>query len=471
MADVRTTDVVVIGGGPAGSTISSFLAMKGHDVTVLERDRFPREHVGESMLPFCFHVFKELGILEDMKQRWVRKPGVRFIDVDGITNTAWCFHHHIKDESSLSFQVIRSEFDDVLLKHSASLGATVHQETKVTNVDLDDEGANVFAAGPDGEQLEFRARFVIDASGRETFMSNRLGTKVAHKELERTALSCSYWKGAKFVGTLEEGLIQIVYLGGEKQGWIWCIPLGTDRLSVGVVVNSSYYRSQRKELLAEGHEDWKMALYLKEIEAAPFTKEILDGATMERDLAVNGDYSYLCKKKWGDRFALVGDASAFIDPIFSSGVFMAMRSAQILSDVVHQRLTKGIEATEPAFAEAYDRIVSAYDVIDRLIRLFYTPEAINFAQLGSASEAFPDFEHYQNAIAVYHFLIGGDFFEVANKYRSFIDKLREEKMFAGFKNLVIDRPTLSAISCDLGPATAYHDGLRRHEERRAVEPV
>ncbi|CAN5407836.1 MAG: NAD(P)/FAD-dependent oxidoreductase [Acidimicrobiia bacterium] len=471
MADVRTTDVVVIGGGPAGSTISSFLAMKGHDVTVLERDRFPREHVGESMLPFCFNVFKALGILEDMKQRWVRKPGVRFIDVDGITNTAWCFHHHIKGEGSLSFQVIRSEFDDVLLEHSASLGATVHQETKVTNVDLDDEGATVFAAAPDGEQLAIRARFVIDASGRETFMSNRLGTKVAHKELERTALSCSYWKGAKFVGTLEEGLIQIVYLGGEKQGWIWCIPLGTDRLSVGVVVNSSYYRSQRKELLAEGHEDWKMALYLKEIEAAPFTKEILDGATMERVLAVNGDYSYLCKQKWGDRFALVGDASAFIDPIFSSGVFMAMRSAQILSEVVHQRLTEGIEASEPAFVDAYDRIVSAYDVIDRLIRLFYTPEAINFAQLGSASEAFPDFEHYQNAIAVYHFLIGGDFFEVANKYRSFIDTLRDERMFAGFKNLVIDRPTLSATSCELGPAVAFHEALRRHEERRALEPV
>ncbi len=366
MADVPTTDVVVIGGGPAGSTMASFLSKKGHSVTVFERDRFPREHVGESMLPFCYHVFKELGVLEDMKARWVRKPGVRFIDVDGITNTAWCFWHHIEDESSLSFQVIRSEFDDELLKNSISLGTTVHYETKVTNVELDDDGATVFATGPDGEQIELRTRFVVDASGRDTFMSNRLGTKVAHKELERTALSCSYWKGAKFVDTLEEGLIQIVYLGGEKQGWIWCIPLGNDRVSVGVVVNSSYYRAQRKELLAEGHEDWKMALYLKEIAAAPYTKEILDGATMERNLMVNGDYSYLCKQKWGDRFALVGDASAFIDPIFSSGVFMAMSSAQILSEVVSKRLNDGVEATEPDFVDAYDRVVSAYDVIDRL---------------------------------------------------------------------------------------------------------
>lgn len=465
------TDVVVIGGGPAGSTMASFLSMKGHSVTVLEKDLFPREHVGESMLPFCYHVFKDLGILDDMKERWVRKPGVRFIDVDGVTNTAWCFWHHIKDDSSLSFQVIRSEFDDVLLKHSASLGATVHQQTRVIDVDMDDDGATVVAAGPSGEHISIRTRFVVDASGRDTFMSNRLGTKVAHKELERTALSCSHWKGAEFKDTLEEGLIQIVYIGGEKQGWIWCIPLGTDRLSVGVVVNTSYYRSQRSVLLAEGFEDWKMALYLKEIEAAPFTKEILDGAHMERDLAVNGDYSYLCKQKWGDRFCLVGDASAFIDPIFSSGVFMAMRSAQILSESVHKRLVDSPEEAEASFAEAYIRVTGAYDVIDRLIRLFYTPEAINFAQLGSSQEAFDDFEHYQNAMAVYHFLIGGDFFEVAHKYQGFIDGLRDPKVFAGFKNLVIDRPSLTATTCELGHEAAFHGGLAKHEARRETERI
>lgn len=461
-----TSDVLVIGGGPAGSTMASFLSMKGYDVTVLERERFPREHVGESMLPFCFHVFKELGILEQMKERFVRKPGVRFIDVDGTTNTAWCFWHHIKDESALSFQVIRAEFDQVLLDHSASLGATVHQETRVTDVEFGDDEAHVTAVGADGQERRHTARFVVDASGRDTFLSNRLGTKTAHKELERTALSCSYWKGALFKDTLEQGLIQIVYLGGDKQGWIWCIPLGTDRVSVGVVMNTPYYLAQRGVLKEQGADDWKMALYLQELQAAPFTREILADAHMERDLMVNGDYSYICHQKWGDNFALVGDASAFIDPIFSTGVFMAMNSSRIASEALHIRLSQGAEAGASAFEDAYESIVGAYDLIDKLIRLFYTPEAINFAQLGSASEAFGDFDHYKNAMGVYHFLIAGDFYERSTRYSDIVETLRDPKTFGRYKRTVLDRPTLNAPSCETPYEVAFHDGLKKHEDRR-----
>lgn len=461
-----SSDVVVIGGGPAGSTMASFLAMKGHDVVVLERDRFPREHVGESMLPFCYRLFEELGILAEMEDRFVRKPGVRFIDTDGTTNTAWCFAHHITDETALSFQVIRSEFDQVLLDHSVSLGATVHQETKVTDVEFLDDHVVVSAIDAEGQARRLRTRFVVDATGRETFLSNRLGTKTAHKELERTALSCSYWKGATFKDTLEQGLIQIVYLGGDKQGWIWCIPLGTDRLSVGVVMNTSYYLSQRSVLRAQGHDDWRRALYLQEIEASPFVRDVLAGAHMERDMMVNGDYSYVCHQKWGDRFALVGDASAFIDPIFSTGVFMAMNSSRIASDAVHARLEKGADEAAPVFEEAYRSIVGAYDLIDKLIRLFYTPEAINFAQLGSAGEAFSDFDHYRNAMAVYHFMIAGDFYEQAPRYSGFIDDLRDPTMFRRYKRTVLERPSLNAPSCDTPYEVAFHDGLRKHEPRR-----
>lgn len=463
-----TTDVLVIGGGPAGSTTASFLAKQGHAVTLLERARFPRPHVGESMLPFCYRIFDELGVLEEMKSRFVRKPGVRFIDTDGTGHTAWCFNRHITDESNLSFQVIRAEFDDVLLRHSESVGVTVFEETKVIDVAVaeGDEHSTVTALR-DGKEVRFTARFVVDASGRETFLSNRMGTKTAHKELERTAVHCSYWEGAKFKDTLEQGLIQIVYLGGEKQGWIWCIPLGNDRVSAGVVVNTSYYRASRKRLLDQGHEDWKLALYLEELQAAPFTRDVLEDATRRAEVRVDGDYSYVCHQKWGTNFALVGDSSAFIDPIFSTGVYMAMSSGKIAAEAIDVRLRKGTEEGERAFADAYRTITGAYELIDKLIRLFYSPDAINFAQLSAAEDAFDDFEHYRNAMGVYHFLIAGDFFDRPEYYDDFVETLRDPKFFHRYKKTIIDRPTLNSISCDVPTDVAFHPGLAEHETRRA----
>jgi flavin-dependent dehydrogenase len=470
----EVVDVVVIGGGPAGSTTASFLTKKGHDVVVLEKAAFPRHHVGESMLPFCYHIFKELGVLEEMETRFVRKPGVRFIDIDGTVDTAWCFNRHITDASNLSFQVIRSEFDDLLLQRSQTLGATVHQQTRVVDVEVgegEDDLSVVVARTADDTELRIQTRFVVDATGRETFLSNRLGTKTAHKELERTALSCTNWRGAKFKDTLEQGLIQIVYLGGEKQGWIWCIPLGNDRLSVGVVVNTAYYRAARSRLLAEGHADWKHALYLEEIQKAPFTRDILENATMHADLQVDGDYSYVCHQKWGTNFALVGDASAFIDPIFSTGVYMAMSSGRIAADAIDVRLRKGADDGALAFTESYGTIVGAYNLIDKLIRLFYTPESINFAQLASADNAFGDFDHYRNAMSVYHFLIAGDFFERPGYYDGFVENLRDPKLFNRYKKTVLDRPTLNTTTCDVPHDVAFHPGLALHEPRRTQQQI
>ena len=465
------SEVLVIGGGPAGSTMASFLAKKGHSVTVLERERFPRDHVGESMLPFCYKIFEELGVLDEMKSRFVRKPGVRFIDVDGVTNTAWCFNRHITDASNLSFQVIRSEFDDVLLRHAESLGVKVFEETRVTDTDLGQDRPVVTARCADGTTRRYTARFVVDASGRDTFLSNRMGTKTAHKELERTALSCTNWKGAIFKDTLEQGLIQIVYLGGNKQGWIWCIPLGTDRLSVGVVMNTSYFREQRAKIRAGGVDDWRTALYRQEIDAAPFVREVLAEAEMKAPLQVNGDYSYVCHEKWGSNFALVGDSSAFIDPIFSTGVFMAMNSSRIASKAVDLWLRRGAHEGEIAFKEAYASIDGAYQLIDKLIHLFYTPEAVNFAQLATADKAFVDFDHYRNAMSVYHFLIAGDFFERPAHYDEFVDTLRNNKTFRRYKRTVLDRPSLNTTTCDVAGEVAFHDGLRLHEPRREREGI
>lgn len=461
----KSTDVVVIGGGPAGSTVASYLARKGWGVTVFERAVMPRDHVGESLLPFCYDILKDLGVLEECERRYTRKPGVRFLDSDGQTSTTYCFGHKIEGPQHLSFHVLRADFDQLLLDNSAAEGATVHEGVAVRAVDTDgaDGGVTVTVEDADGGSHMIAARFVIDASGRDTFLANRRKTKTAHKELERTALG-SHWRGADYAGGLSEGMIQIVYTGGEKQGWIWVIPVGSDRVSVGSVMNSSYYLQRRKEMKAAVGDDWQQALYLDEITSAPFVKGILADAEQMLPVIYNGDYSYVCHEKWGDNFALVGDASAFIDPIFSSGVYLAMQSAQNLSAAVDDRLRNGVEASAGAMTEVYDTIVGAYDLVDKLIRLFYTPEALNFAQFGSAEGAFADHEHYESSMSLQHFLLAGDFFEMSGKYSEFVDTLSDTRRFKQYKSLVINRESFQADrSCDVDPAIAFPEGLKERE--------
>jgi flavin-dependent dehydrogenase len=474
MSETDRCDVLVIGGGPAGSTVASYLARDGFDVVVLERAVFPRDHVGESLLPFCYGIFDELGLLEEISQRYVRKPGVRFLDVDGVTETTYCFHLKIKDPSYLSFQVLRSEFDELLLNHSERLGARVHQGTKVEAVDFHGpEDITVRAVTPTGETVTFSPRFVIDASGRETFLANRMQTKTAHKELARSALS-SHWRGARYEGGLQEGMIQIVYIGGEKLGWIWVIPLSTDRLSVGVVMSTAYFRAERLRLKQAGVDNWQQALYTQELEESAFTKHILDGAEQFWPIQYNGDYSYFCHQKWGDDFGLCGDASAFIDPIFSSGVYLAMNSGRLLSRAVATRLRDGLDAGREALEQTYETIVGAYELVDKLIRVFYTPEAINFAQLGNAGDAFADYDHHQNAMGLQHFLLAGDFFEQANRYSEFVDELRSKDMFRRYQTLVIDRDTFQApaeSSCHHTHDQIFHPMLAEYDRLRAERGI
>ena len=245
--DVR--DVVVIGGGPAGSSCASFLAMKGHRVTVLEKEEFPREHVGESLLPFCYNLFDQLGVLDEMKKHYVRKPGVRFVDVNGVTKTTWCFNHVIHDHTYLSFQVARANFDKLLLDNSRRHGAHVKERTKVDKVNLNgpDGLVEVQATGPDGEKETHYARFLLDCSGRSTFLANMQGIKKKYPDLDRTAL-WTHYEVPGLSGGLEEGLSLIVYVGGEKKGWLWIFPLGPNWLTVGVVMNNTYLRSEKTRL-------------------------------------------------------------------------------------------------------------------------------------------------------------------------------------------------------------------------------
>ncbi|PYL37547.1 MAG: alkylhalidase, partial [Verrucomicrobia bacterium] len=177
-------DIIVIGGGPAGSTAATLLARHGHSVLLLERERFPREHVGESLLPFCYSLLKNLGVIEEMKKNFVRKPGVRFIDRDGTTSTTWCFDHIIKNETYLSFQVIRADFDLMLLKNAAKSGVEVREETSVVDADITTASDSVRVTSLDltGQKTVHRARFLVDASGRDAFIGAKNGWRKPREE-------------------------------------------------------------------------------------------------------------------------------------------------------------------------------------------------------------------------------------------------------------------------------------------------
>ena len=467
-------DVIIIGGGPAGSTAASFLAMKGRRVTLLEKEKFPREHVGESLLPFCYKTFEALGVLDELKHYFVRKPTVRFTTIDGTRSTNWCFNDVIKDKSFLSFQVDRKIFDMILLDNSRRHGADVQEQTKVNDVQFDTERdiVVVTATGPDGEQQKHEARFLIDASGRSTFMATKNNWRESNKGFERTALWTHFIDVKNMIGGLEEGSSLIVYLGGEKRGWIWVFPLERDRITAGVVMDSFYLRDQKRDLLAKGSQDWQHDLFFQELKESPFVSKIIDGAKMMMSVITEGDYSYNSNVKHGERFALIGDATRFIDPIFSSGIFLSTKSAWLVADALNEMFSAGDLNNKTPLLRAYEYINGAYNFVYRLISLFYNPHSISFADAGTFLR---EHQEHENAMAAGHFILSGDFFENHKKYHEFLDILADPRHFEMYRQKIINRPAFNRESCNLTTeelAIIFPEiNLREVEQLRGYEYV
>lgn len=424
-----TYDVAIIGGGPGGAASAIYLRQKGYSVALFEKDIFPRDHVGESLIPFTYYRLSELGVLDEVMKFCTKKPGVNFVDRDGVRQSVWCFDKILQDGAQISMHTLRAPFDHAILKQAAIIGTDVHEGALVKDVNLsDDSKVTLRVQKIDGTEHEVNARFLIDASGQNSFLAGKMKMRIPYEGLDRVALF-SHWIETKYDAALVGGLIKIIYLGGEKLGWIWVIPVGRNHLSIGVTLNNSYVREQKHKL----GNDWKEILYRSELNEAIGLRNILDGAKLEHEVQVIGDYSFRVPKKYSTNFALVGDSGAFLDPIFSSGIYVALEVAKRVTDCIDVQLKQGTESGQDEFAKQFIDIEGGYRLIEKFVRLYYDPELLNFSHAGSGDGGYNKF---LSAYEIFHYLLAGDFFSQYKKYEDFIDGLKKERAFNQFLHYV-----------------------------------
>jgi flavin-dependent dehydrogenase len=319
----RTCDVLVIGGGPAGSTAATLLADKGHQVTLLEKAHHPRFHIGESLLPANLPLLEKLGVRAEVKAIGMEKWGAEFISPWHEHSQTFEFADAWDKSMPHAYQVRRSEFDQILIRNAARKGAEVIEGCRVRNVEFlpDDSGAIVQAEYDDGRSETWRCRFLVDASGRDTFLGNRFKAKQRNPKHNSSSLY-GHFKGARRHSGKKEGYISIFWF---EHGWFWFIPLPDGITSVGAVT-WPYFMKTRKKPLRE--------FFMDLIAMCPALAERLQDAELVSDIDATGNFSYACDRTHGSNYLLLGDAFAFVDPVFSSGVMLAMNSAFAGADAV-----------------------------------------------------------------------------------------------------------------------------------------
>ena len=359
-----TWDVIVIGAGPAGSTTASLLAAEGHRVLVLEKEKFPRYHVGESMMPFCWFTLDRLGLIGKMEEiGFQQKHSVQFVSTDGVISKPFYFFEHDAHASAVTWQVERMDFDQMLVEKARENGAEVREQHRVLDVIRDSRGRIVGVVAEDhgGARHELRARVVVDASGRDCLVSSKNRWRKRDPELNKIAI-WTYFEGAMRDPGLDAGSTTVAYV--PEKGWFWYIPMRNNRISVGIVADRDYlYRDTRDpaEILA------------REIGENAWIKEHLSVGQQVGEYWVTGEYSYRSSYCASDGVLLVGDAFAFLDPVFSSGVFLALKSGEIAADAIHQALTRNDTSSEQ-FQQYGEDLCLAIERMRKIVYAFYHPE-------------------------------------------------------------------------------------------------